>query len=238
MTDCISRRFIANAQEDLEEIAGWWDELLEDRFPGTRRRWHQRRNTPDQAAANAAQDHADRAARFGTNSTLPTHLKPAVTSPPGATPAPGRVDVLDAIVDVTWGVIELRDWIAETMNADRRKIGVAPACRWIASAVGQLSDPELIEHTVTEARRLVGIVRAGTGRVEDVIELDADCPICGRPTLQAYAARMTVACIADECRCDSHDCPCQQGRRHTWAEHDLVWLARLIGEDDTPAVGA
>ena len=227
------QRLILNAQEDLEEIAQWWDELLADRFPGTRRRWHQRRDQPEQAAKKLAQDQADRAARF-SNSMLPTHLRPAVTEPPGMTPAPGRVDVLDAIVDVTWGVIELRDWIAETMNADRRKIGVAPACRWIASAVGQLSDPDLIEHTASEARRLVGIVRAGTGRQEDVIELDAECPICGRPTLHAYAARMTVTCVADECRCDAHDCPCQQGRRHTWAEHDLVWLARLIGEEDTP----
>lgn len=230
MTDL--RRLTEHATTDLEEVAVWWDELLADRFPGTRRRWHQRRDTPEKAAERAARDSAERSERFGVNSDLPRHLKPLVVTPPGMSPSPARDDVLDAVADVTWTVTDLRDTVAYHMNADRRRIGVAQACRWISSALPQINDPGLLERIARDARRLADVVRIGTGRGEDVIQLDAPCPICGGESLLAYAARMTVRCVSEECICDLHDCGCHDGRRHTWLEQDLVWLARVLNNEE------
>jgi hypothetical protein len=233
MTDI--RWLTETASKDLEEVAVWWDELLADRFPGTRRRWHQRRDTAEKAAERAARDREDRDGRFGANSHLPRHLKPVVVTPPGMSPSPARDDVLDAVAEVTWTITDLRDALAAHMNADRRRIGVAQACRWISSALPQLNDVQFIERVAREARRLADIVRVGTGRSEDVIQLDAGCPICGGETLLAYASRMSVTCVSEECVCDLHDCGCQRGFKHTWTEKELVWLARVLNADEETA---
>lgn len=221
------------AEANLTEIANWWDEILADRFPGTRRRWHQHHDTPEQAAERKTRDTAERAARFGINSRLPAHLKPLVIAPPGASPSPARDDVLDTITAVTWDVIELRNTVAARFNAGHQKIGVSAACRWIAVSLTSISEPQFTRAIGRSTLRIVRQVRASTGQVEDVIPLNAACIICGQPTLLAYAARMAVTCVSAECVCDLHTCGCHRGERHVWAENELVWLARVLEVDET-----
>lgn len=221
-----ARYIIENATEDLTEVSQWWPEVLDDMIPGTRRRWHQRTFTAAEKIARDARDHEERLARFGVNSTLPTHLKPRVTTPPGESPSPGRDDVLDIIADVTWTIIDLRDAIAATFNAGRRRLPVPEACSWIISTLPELPGrpdpsgrhPDLLERTAFDARRLTKQVRTATGRTEDVIELDAACPNCAQPTLHAYAQQMKVVCHHEECM-------------YVWVEQHLLLLAQQIGAD-------
>ena len=221
-------------EANLTEIGNWWAEVLDDRIPGTRRRWHQRRDTLEQATERAARDHVEREARFGANSDLPRHLRPRVITPPGQSPSPARDDVLDAVATVTWNVIELRNEVGQRFNSTTPKIGVREACEWVKSALPQISEPAYRRDIARKTLDTVRVVRAATGRTEDVIQLDAGCPICGGETLLAYASRMSVTCIGDECVCDLHDCGCQRGYKHTWTEKELVWLARVLhAEEDT-----
>jgi hypothetical protein len=223
------------AAANLTEVANWWDEILADRFPGTRRRWHQRRDTAERAEERKLLDAAERAARFGINSRLPAHLKPRVITPPGQSPSPARDDVLDTVAAVTWEVIELRNNVASRFNAGPRKIGVSEACRWIAATVPDITEPAFKRDVARAALDIVRRVRAGTGQIEDVIQLDAACIICGQETLLAYAARMAVTCIGEECVCDLHDCGCHRGEKHIWAEDQLVWLARVLNAEEETA---
>ena len=95
----------------LRELRERYGDLHAARMPGTPRPWSEQSPTAEQRERRdclVAQERQER-----------TLLTRQGLEPPGSSPAPARVDVLDAISTVTWGVAELEDAVRDRLGYSR-----------------------------------------------------------------------------------------------------------------------
>lgn len=153
-------------------------------------------------------------------------------TPAGGGSAPLRLDVSDALRDVTDGVIELEEAVRERLGQGRpRKAPVPERLRRIAGLLDAPGvDPVLAEHVLSEARRMAGRCGRALGEAEPLFRVDGRCPWCDSVSLRLFPARQAVLCVNPACRCGEASCGCATGaeHRHSWPEAE--WAA-LAGRD-------
>lgn len=156
---------IAVADGLLAEVAVWWPWLAADLQPGTARRWQQHTDTPEQAARRTARARTERDERDA--------------AAPGETRAPARLDVLDTLVTLELGLLDLADSIQDRLDqAASEQAGrpVAPPRPWRRAPGGQINGYDPVSarggHTQSgNAALALAAVRVRLGQVEG---LDVD----------------------------------------------------------------
>ncbi|MEU2790614.1 hypothetical protein [Streptomyces sp. NPDC007100] len=143
-------------------------------------------------------------------------------APLGGGAAPLRLEVSDALRDITDGVVELEEAVCDRLREGRpRKADVPARLRRIAELLDRAAaDPVLAAHVLAEARRMVRRCGRALGEVEPLVRVDGRCPWCDSVSLRAFPVRGAVLCINPACRCTDEDCGCTDSPayRHTWPE--------------------
>lgn len=215
------------AYEHLAALRALLPDLDEALIPGTPRRWAQQDLTP---AQRARQDALAAVERETKAENIARGIKAL-----GDGRAPLRLDVLDAIADITAGVSELEESITDRLGITPL-IGAATADR-ITRIVSLLDRavlyPDLAEHVHTEAARLHRAAARALGDSETVRRLNARCHVCDARSLRAFMDRELIVCVSDSCRCNDDTCGCHDDppRRHKWPFSTWPWLAELLAED-------
>lgn len=158
----------------------------------------------------------------GGRSPGTTSATPRPASPDRRT-APLRLDVSDAIRDITDGVVELEEAVRDRLGLGRARR--APVTDRLSRILGLVDDvlPHrmLAEHVLSEARRMARRCGSTLGDTEPMTRFPGRCPWYDSVSLRALPARATVMCINPGCRCDDQDgcdCATDPAHRHVWPE--------------------
>lgn len=195
--------------------------------PGRGRRGPQRLMTAEQRARADQEARADRAAKH--------HAIVNGLGVLGASPAPLRVDVLDAIGIVETGVAEMESAVCEWLGLTPLPAGTTARITRIIKLLNRVAaHRELAGWLCAAARRLNRIAGRAIGDAEQIHHLKARCPHCDTLALCAFVDRETVMCVNADCRCTDPACPCQGDRpaRHQWPLTAWPELAETL-----PAIG-
>lgn len=170
--------------------------------------------SPDRIAAAGKQHLIERAE---TINQLARGLKPI-----GASPAPIDLVVPSTLKDVTDDLGDLQDAVLERHAPDMAPAHTTP--RRIGRIINLLhrigADDVLLDHVLSETRRMLARVRYALGESEEVRQLALRCPVCGARSLHELPARGVVVCGNAACRCTAPDCRCadpDRPRRHEWS---------------------
>lgn len=176
---------------------------------------------PEQIAATGRQHIAERADVF-------FQLRQGL-APIGASPAPADLVVLDTLRDVSLDLADLLDAVCDRIAPRVRRSTTNP--RRIGQLITLLTkvgaDDDLLDHVLTETRRMHRAVKHAIGDTEEIRRLTQRCPHCRALSLRALMDRGTIVCTNASCRCGDLLCPCHNDRprRHTWAITDLMETA-------------
>lgn len=175
--------------------------------------------SPDQITATGQRHAAERADAFAQ---MRQGLKPI-----GASPAPADLTVLDTLRDVEHDLAELLGACLERVapsitpaHTSPRRIGQLVT---LLPKVGAVDD--LLDHLLTETRRMHRRVKHALGDTEEVRQLTERCPHCNALSLRALMDRGVIVCGNASCQCDDDQCPCSdpdRPRRHTWTITNLM----------------
>lgn len=157
-------------------------------------------------------------------------------APLGASAAPIRLHVSDAIRDITDGVVELEEAVWEKLGLGRPTRADVP--RRLGRIAALLDDiaghPVLARHVLDECRRMARRCGRTLGDPETLVRVNGRCPWCDSVSLRAMPAWRTVLCVNPGCRCTDEECPCTENpaHRHSWMETGWAQLAAEAGADD------
>jgi hypothetical protein len=148
---------------------------------------------------------------------------------PGHSAAPLRLDVSDAIRDITDAVVELEAAVHARLGLPAPgRAAVPDRLRRIAARLDEIAEhPVLARHVLDETRRLARRCGRALGDTEQVVRVRGRCPWCDSVSLRAFPARSAILCINPACRCADPVCECRAdpAYRHGWAEGDWDVLA-------------
>ncbi|MFF3767240.1 hypothetical protein ACFYYR_24540 [Streptomyces sp. NPDC001922] len=200
-------------------------ELLEELLPGRPGSRPSYDLAPADLLRQAQEARADRAAAVW-------NARHGIT-PLGGGAAPLRLHVSDALRDITDGVIELEEAVRDRLRLGRpRKADVPQRLARIAGLLDRIGDDRvLLEHVLTEARRMARRCGQALGEAEPLVRVRGRCPWCDSVSLRAFPVRRTVLCINPACRCADEECGCADSPayRHTWPEDRWTELADASG---------
>jgi len=185
---------LTSAAVDLNELADWWAELEADREHGTRRRWTEQQQDVDASGRRVPLPAQTACPECGAELLRRQHTLPAGAvvldgqpwCPSGHLPpvtwkasaAPGRLDVLEVLVDLVPAALELeaevREHLCEPVSERNAHLGVA-------------------EPVFQRAADREQVLTGGTARPDDV---DARMPEALR-WLAVHAHRVTDADLRD-----------------------------------------
>ncbi|MFD2690293.1 hypothetical protein ACFS5L_36415 [Streptomyces phyllanthi] len=156
-------------------------------------------------------------------------------APLGASAAPIRLHVSDAIRDITDGVVELEEAVRERLGLGRpARADVPRRLVRIAALLDDIAEhPVLARHVLDECRRMARRCGRTLGDPETLVRLDGRCPWCDSVSLRVMPARRTALCVNPGCRCTDEGCPCAENpaHRHTWTETGWARLAAETGAE-------
>jgi hypothetical protein len=165
----------------------------------------------------------------------------------GRTPAPVRQAILDAKV-IALSTIADQSWIVSSALRNRPMLAFS---QWGANDNQRFSaawhylritlplvEVDLAGEVGVALDHADRLARAAAGVGPDRRRVLAECPCCGRRSLEAEVSspdhsEWTVRCSRPECRCRGIDCTCKihsryPGIRHVWPSKAFPMLARLL----------
>ncbi|MEX2985351.1 hypothetical protein [Streptomyces sp. C36] len=166
---------------------------------------------------------------------------PTGTRPPSGPSTPIRLFVSDTIRDITDGVVELEEAVAEKLGLPRPRRGTVPErlLRLISllDRVAAHPDPALAEHVRGETRRMAHRSSLALGDAETPVRVRGRCVHCDSVSLRVFPRRETILCVNPGCRCQDPACGCRTdgGHRHAWVRADWDLLGGNLGE--SPGAG-
>ena len=203
----------ATACEALTALRGDLATLADLRWEAPIRRRSGWGPSPEQVAAAGARHALERWEAMGQ---LRQGLKPI-----GASPAPGDLTVLDTLRSVEADLGDLLDAVCDRVAPQVRRSATAP--RRIGQLVNLLTkvgaEDDLLEHVLSETRRMHRQVKHALGDTEEVRRLTSRCPHCRSLSLRALMDRGIIVCGNAGCRCTDDTCGCHhetRPRRHEW----------------------
>lgn len=179
-------------------------------------------------------------------------LEVSGTTPVGESPAPGRVQVLDALWQAQRLVIEAasmlrrarglgplgisRDAMLKATNADVPLSDVLMVKAWASLRVElDVATPEAVDEAAKLIRRALQLVRQAEGDVERTAKIKAPCILCNRMSLRAHIddpdrRRWYVQCHAAGCReapgqCEKCDAGVLHPQRWPWSSWEALGVA-------------
>ncbi|GHG76493.1 hypothetical protein [Streptomyces griseocarneus] len=161
---------------------------------------------------------------------------PTGARPPAGPSAPIRLFVSDTIRDVTDGVVELEEAVAEKLGLPRPRRGTVPErlLRLISllDRVAAHPDPALADHVRGETRRMAHRCSLALGDAETPVRVRGRCVHCDSVSLRVFPRRETILCVNPGCRCQDPACGCRTDDRyrHEWVRADWDRLGESLGE--------
>lgn len=148
---------------------------------------------------------------------------------------PLRVDVLDTLIEIqsdtiVWEVLLRTKADAETIpNGDASR-----SLFWVADALEKWPDgnrPAWLESLIETASGRHTQVKILLGLEQRPLTARLKCPYCAH-SLVIKLDQGLLLCRNRGCRCAAEDCPCANGKGHTWKEVDWPRLGLML---DTPS---
>lgn len=141
--------------------------------------------------------------------------------PIGASPALIDLTIPAVLKDVADDIGDLQDAVLERHAPD-----ILPAARVPARVARIISllpkigtDEMLLDHVLSETRRMRARIRYALGESEEARQLAARCPVCRARSLHVLPEREMTVCANAACRCDDEMCGChdeERPARHQW----------------------
>ncbi|MEU0492583.1 hypothetical protein ABZ249_25430 [Nocardiopsis sp. NPDC006139] len=210
------------ACETLTALRADLEHLTDLRGVGRVRRWGGWGPSLEQIAAAGARHAAE---RVDTLEQLANGIVPI-----GASPAPADLVVLDTLRMVEIDLADLLDAVCDRIAPRTRRSTTNP--RRIGQLVSLLTrvgaERDLLDHVLSEARRMHRAVKHALGDTEEVRQLADRCPHCNAKSLRALMDRGVVVCGNGFCRCSDDTCGCHhpsRPRRHTWSATEFLETA-------------
>lgn len=229
MTSDLASQYTARAAHWIDALRLQFPELLAELAPGRPGGGARSRPLLDAATLRTLAER-DRVERVEALRGAQQGIDPL-----GASPAPIRLHVSDAIRDITDGVVELEEAVRDKLGLGRPpRADVPKRLDRIAALLTDLAeDPVLARHVLDECRRMARRCGRTLGDPETLVRLDGRCPWCHSVSLRVMPAWRTVLCVNPGCRCTGDECPCVRdpAHRHTWTETDWARLAAEAGAD-------
>ncbi|MFD3931283.1 hypothetical protein [Streptomyces sp. NPDC058614] len=230
MTTGLAAQHTTRAARWIDILLRQFPDLLDELAPG-RPGASARSRTPLAPAALQALAERDRAEQADA-----LHNEQHGIAPLGASAAPVRLHVSDAIRDITDGVVELEEAVREKLHLGRAARATVPErLRRIAALLDEVAagHPVLARHVLDECRRMARRCGRALGDSETLVRVSGRCPWCDSVSLRAFPAWRTVLCVNPGCRCTDDDCACatNPAHRHSWAETAWAQLAAESGAD-------
>lgn len=225
------------ALHDLADQHRWLGELLE---PGPTGRRPRASLTP---AGHALLNRQARAEKADLVETRRQGLAPR-----GASPAPLKVAVLDALIQAGTAAVRAAwlttDHLHRHPDAPRYRGGgdttdtqFQAAFSYLGAAL-PLVIPDLAGHLEAELNEAARTARRVTGAEPDRADFNhGPCPACGRRSLVLQTVTTfdpaLITCTRPDCRCRGIDCMCrrpgrQHGQRHIWPSTEFEQLKATL----------
>ena len=230
-------------RRDLLWVCDRWEDVHEMRLKGTARPW---REPTISAEARAEMDALAKAERIDREGFTPP--------PPGESPAPVHVDILDTLATILMRSDMLAEHVAGTLGIDRLDhapsafADATPYLRFVGEHLGEFveDDPDGMDAVSDVARELKAEMSQVLGEISDGQTLKALCPFCGgkddtHPVGGAHTLRVrliwmptsedrdaheaAIICTGGSCEPSEAECGKRVRGLPVWPIAEWEWLA-------------